>query len=187
MPSFNKSSGGFTLVELLIVVAISAMLSALAITYSSIGRNEVALSIDESKISQFIVQAKGLAIATYTSGVGTCGYGVAIDPASQTYSIFAYHPNGAPPCPPVSSISSIATGTEEQPYTSGTWRVPVSTGVRLQGPNDFVILFYPPDPTVLLSNDGVTLEQASLAINLTTVDGENHGTILVNSQGQVSF
>src|SRR5665213_2287500 len=92
------SRKAFTLIELIIVVAISALLSTLAITYSSIGRNSVSLSVEASKISQFILQAKQLSIATYTSASASCGYGVAFNMAAQTYSIFAYDPVGVASC-----------------------------------------------------------------------------------------
>src|SRR5205823_134766 len=95
---------GFTIVELLIVVAISAMLASIAIGYSSISRNQVALSVETAKVAESIIRAKSLAIATYASIPGTCAYGVSVDIAQNRYSIFAFTPSPAkygpvPPCP----------------------------------------------------------------------------------------
>ena len=47
-------NSGFTLIEILIVVAISAMLAAITIGYSSVERDQTALSVEETEISQFI-------------------------------------------------------------------------------------------------------------------------------------
>jgi prepilin-type N-terminal cleavage/methylation domain-containing protein len=176
----------FTIVELLVVIAIMALFSTLAITYSNVGRNEVALTVEESKISQFILQAKQLSLTTYSTGQSSsCGFGLMFDLATssaqpyQTYSIFAYSPNvtTGPTCPSLASTTAhlendgIATSPpppahdEEQKYTDGTWNVPVSHGVVVQsvtGSADptqnslMAILFYPPEPTVFLSSDGTT-------------------------------
>jgi prepilin-type N-terminal cleavage/methylation domain-containing protein len=96
--SETSSRRAFTLIELMVVLGISAVLSALAITYSKIGQNEVALSVEESKVGQFILQAKQLAIATYTvppsTAAASCGFGVTFNLAAtpQTYSVFVYDP-----------------------------------------------------------------------------------------------
>ncbi len=187
----DRSRSAFTLIEILVVVAVAAALSALAITYTGIGRNEVALTIEESKIAQFILQAKSLSIATYgTAGTGICGYGFLIDPQAQTYSIFAYAPSGAPPCPDAAQVTGLSAGSE-QSSTPGTWQVPVAQGVKIvpgAGALD-AVLFYPPDPTVLFSTDGVSFASAptGLSINLATVDGKNTATLTVNPEGQVTF
>ena len=57
---------GFTLIEILIVLAITAVLSGLAIVYTHVGQNQISLSIEESKIAQLILEAKELSIATYS-------------------------------------------------------------------------------------------------------------------------
>jgi prepilin-type N-terminal cleavage/methylation domain-containing protein len=192
---------GFTLIEILIVIAISALLSTIAIFYTGAGQNTVALSVEEAKISQLILEAKELSISTYGAS-GVCGYGVNIDMAAQTYSLFSYIP-GTPTCPDVSTITGISgtpgSGAQEGIYTQGTLNIPVSKGVIIQAtdPNTglpypdslYTVLFYPPDPAVFLSHDNATFPGTftNLAVHLETSDGTNNDTILVNSQGQVSF
>ena len=100
----TRSRSGFTLIEVLIVIAISAMLAGIAIGYSGVGRNQTALSVEETKISQFILQARTLAIATYGNTNGVCGYGVSFNPTTQTYSLFAYVP-GLSSCPSALDIT----------------------------------------------------------------------------------
>jgi prepilin-type N-terminal cleavage/methylation domain-containing protein len=186
---------GFTVIELLVVLAISALLSTLAITYSSVSRNYVALSVQESKLTQLILQAKALSIATYASGNGSaaCGYGVVISTSTtpQTYSIFVYHPAGTPPCPTETTAQSNGiSAAVEQSSTSATWQVPIAQGVKIQsGSNNLAaVLFYPPNPDTLLSSDGKTFEnpEAPLNIYLVTIDGKNTATLTINAGGQVS-
>ena len=185
----------FTLIEILVVVAISALLSTITISYLKSGQNTVSLSIEEAKISQLILEAKELSLSTY-GAAGDCGYGVVInaDNNPQTYSLFAYTPYGVPPtqeCPDVENITNINTA-QESTYQQGSWQVPVSTGITIatSGNSLATILFYPPDPAVFLSHDGQLLSTSTpqLFIHLVTNDSAaNIATITVNSEGQVSF
>jgi len=189
---------GFTIIELLVVLAISALMSTLAITYSNVSRNYVALTVQESEIAQLILRAKALSIATYAdaSGSAACGYGVMITTSTipQTYSIFAYSPAGSPPCPTEDDLYAngiVSPNNDEHPYTSASWQVPVTQGVQIQSENDSLalVLFYPPNPDVFLSTDGATFPstEATLNVHLTTVDGKNTATLSINPEGQVSL
>lgn len=188
----NRHGAGFTLIETLIVVAISAMLSAIAIGYSSVGRNEVSLSVESSKISQIILQAKSLSIATYGNAQGTCGFGVSFDANAQTYSIFAYHPQGAVSCPPAASITNIAPG-DMAPYTDGTSNIHVANGVVLSAgaSNDGIaeVLFYPPEPQTFITRyeDSGSFTNEDSDVYLKTVDGAAQTVISVSAAGQVNF
>ena len=169
------------------------MLAAIAISYSGVQRNQTALSIEEAKVSQFILQARSLAIATYSNTAGSaCGYGVSFD-VLGTYSIFAYVPGGAK-CPALSDITyaapplGIVSDGNERRYTDETWQVHPQNGVSFStsSPDALsAVLFYPPDPdTLLFDSSGDLVPQAS--INLVGVDGSAK-TISINSAGQVSF
>lgn len=165
LAGYYPKRAGFTLIEVLIVIAISTMLSALVITYSSVSRNDVSVSVEAAKISQTIFQAKTLAIATYANSSSSCGYGVSFDYTAGTYSIFAYDPSGVPPspCPNDTTIESISPD-EMVKYSDMTWKVPVAKGVLLKQKDDSValVLFYPPDPKVFISrDDGSTFTDTS--------------------------
>jgi prepilin-type N-terminal cleavage/methylation domain-containing protein len=187
---------GFTLIEVIIVVAISAMLAAIAIGYSGIERDQTALSVEETKISQFILQARSLAIATYygSAAGSVCGYGVSFDASNKTYSIFAYVPYPAPSTAPCPVVSDVASGSEVQDhevrYTDETWKIHPQSGITFSVASSnalSVILFYPPNPATLLfdfSGGSITNEAS---INLETADGKLSRTILVDSAGQVNF
>ncbi len=185
-----NSKSGFTLIEVLIVVAISAMLAAIAIGYSGTERDQTTLSVEETKISQFILQARSLSIATYGNAAGSaCGYGVSFDAASKTYSVFAYVPNGSGTCPPVASVTSASQVQDhEARYTDETWQVHPANDVTFSMANSnalSLVLFYPPDPiTLLFDGSGNPINQAT--VNLAAANGSSR-TISINSAGQVSF
>lgn len=207
---------GFTLIEILIVLAITAVLSGLAIVYTHVGQNQISLSIEESKIAQLILEAKELSIATYSSNSATCAYGVAFDyassAASSTYSLFAYNAaspsskyGGRPICPSLASTSVAIDVTAIQQYQSGSWQVHAAPGVVLDGSggaaSDTIqyVLFYPPDPCTLVSTDGRTFQSncdsifpynnppSAAYVYLSIADGSMSRTITVNPAGQVSL
>lgn len=189
---------GFTILEILVVLAISALLTSIALSYNSASRTEVALSVEEAKISQFILQAKSLSLATYgASGSGSgiiCGYGMIFDSSAQTYGIFQYEPArdnaSVTACRDVTSsghISSI-TAAEIAPYTGGTWKVHVAQGVTMEPGGAAAILFFPPDPTTYISADGSNFPQPTPTgyVRLRAGNGDTR-TIIVNPAGQVSL
>jgi len=183
-------NSGFTLIEILIVIAISAMLAAITIGYSSVERDQTALSVEETEVSQFILQARSLSIATYSNAAGAaCGYGVSINPSTQTYSIFAYVPGGSA-CPEASNIiyASVADSANEKPYTNETWQVHPQNGITFSTASSSAlsyVLFIPPDPTTLLFNSSGLISQAF--IKLVSADGGSSRTISIDSAGQVIF
>ena len=105
---------GFTLIEMLVVIAVMALLSGLAIVYSHVGQNQVALSVESAKVAQLILEAKDLSVATYSDKKNTCGYGVHFDYSTNRYSLFEYDlPSGQSICP--SLASTTATGYMTNP------------------------------------------------------------------------
>ncbi len=187
-----KSQAGFTVPELLVVIALSAFLSAIAISYTNTGQRQVSLSIEAAKISQLMLQAKELSIATYSKG-SICAYGVSFDFLRQQYSLFAYTPPGAPPCPPASSIAGFNASSAIQ-YSPESFAVPIARGVQIRStaPNNDVlaaVLFYPPTPTIFISRDGATFMSPAQTsrVYLTTTDNSASTTISVNPAGQIGF
>ncbi len=184
------------MIELIVVIGVSVLISGIAILYSRTGQNQIALSVEAAKISQFILQAKQLSVATYSGDVSACGYGVSFDYLSQTYSLFAYTPAGAPPCPRASAVSGVSP-TDMSQYTVSTWRVPVAKGVTLVTAvpaNDAmsVVMFYPPNPATFISRETSTVETFMIPtqdskVYLRTIDGSDMAAVSVGSAGQVQF
>ncbi len=213
--NIENNKKGFTLIEILVVLAITAVLSSLAIVYTHVGQNQISLSIEESKVAQLILEAKELSLATYSDNSATCAYGVAFNyastAASSTYSLFAYNAattnlpgyGGRQICPSLASTSIAFDTSTFQKYQSGSWQVHTARGVVLDdsggSASDTIqyILFFPPNPCTLISFDGnifhsdcssITSPPPSGAhVYLKTADGSMSRTITVNPAGQVSL
>ena len=199
---------GFTLVEMLVVIAVTALLSGLAIVYTHVGQNQVSLSVESSKVAQLILQAKDLSIATYSDKHTTCGYGLHIDYATERYSLFEYDlPSGQAFCPSLSALTApgymqSSGALLEDEYAAGSWNIAPAQGVTLVDGGAASgtvrdVVFYPPDPFTLISFDGQTLydsynatmapDTAGGNIYLATVDGSASRAINVSFAGQVNL
>lgn len=200
---------GFTLIEILLIVGISALLSAIAIVYTGIGRSEVALTVASSQVAQVILHAKELSLATYHEAPGICGYGVYLDIADNTYSLFAFTPQPAdhpavygsiPPCPGIASTTAAGIAIGASPAemilsSNSAWNVSLGPQVKLvdggNGDTLAVIMFYPPDPSVFMAQYPATnaflSPAAASKVYLETADGSAAATVSVDAAGGVTF
>jgi len=186
----NSKRAGFTLVEILAVVGITIILSTALVVYSSSARNQTTLAVEETKLSQLILRAKSLAVATYNQPPIPCGYGIRIDYLVHSYELFSYDfPADKMQCRSINIQGIDITGTapgsvyrifETHPLpTTLTWDTTVSN------PLDFVF-FLPPDPqTVLLPALGPGTSAGSIGLKL--VNEPILKTIVVSKNGQLSF
>ena len=55
------------------------------------------------------------------------------------------------------------------------------------GDNLIDVLFYPPNPDTLMSNNGTKFVTSTSKVYLVTPDGKASSTVSVNGAGQVSF
>ncbi len=194
-----KPNLGFTLVEIFVVVVITAMISAFAITYSKIGQRQVALYVEEQKVASLIQKARSLAITIYSQGPPgsqpVCGYGLAIDYSQNTYSFFAYNRPAGPPSPTIcESINNIDLGLIDKTPSAVPAQyinIPLGANIKFNGaPADALryVLFVAPNPRTIVSNDPGGIRSAMpVVIHLETMDGKGSVTITVNTAGQVDF
>ena len=178
------SGGGFTLVEILITLSITAFLAGLTLTYSKIGERQIALSVEAQKIASIIFRAKSITFTGSGAAVANwCGYGVIVNYAAGTYSIFAYQEPTLPNC---TMLTSVPSGFR---VALSTFTLNQNVVFKNTNPDSMsLVLFIPPDPKTLLSlDDGTSLVTQPLKIYLETKDGLAKRTITVNSSGQIDF
>lgn len=87
---FRKDGEGFSLIETLVVIAITGILTAMAIGYTRGNEGRIALIAEQAKLQGMLQRAKALALQGYERGeedfLGIC-YGVYLDfPASGVHS-----------------------------------------------------------------------------------------------------
>ncbi|TSC60574.1 MAG: hypothetical protein LiPW15_452 [Parcubacteria group bacterium LiPW_15] len=182
----------FTLVEVLVVVAITTFLAGMVLTYSSTGRGQVALYVESAKLAQVALRAKSLAISTYNNPDTPCAYGMRVDSANRSYSLFSYRP---------SSCSTIPTsGIDATPTDQGGPYREIETFV-LQNEINFkdvpsgnaleYVLFVPPDPTTfvwILGGSGAPpIADTTGEVVLGAAQSPNTLKISVSPAGQISF
>lgn len=174
---------GFSLVELLVTILITVMLSGLIITYSSSGRSQISLYVEQAKIAQAISKAKSLAIATYADPQkSVCGYGFHIDYESREYAIFEYAIGDCGNILNIDPSQSQYYKEIEKYVLSAGLNFVISEGESLQD-----IFFSPPDPQTKIWRIGETLPSDSGRIKLKTIDGSATAEVNVTVAGQISF
>lgn len=190
-----RSRFGFTLIEVLIVVAITSLLSGMVLTYSSKGRSQVALYVESAKLSQVILRAKSLAIATYGESGTPCGYGVHIDYVSRSYSLFSYNPAVSDPfaCGKIDQ-GAIETGNPAFYVVKAGETYTLTQGLEYKssvGDQSFSdILFIPPDPTTLIWRVGGATPFPDAISSVTIIvgaDTASASSVRVSPSGQVAF
>lgn len=171
MSSIHKSQtrDGFTLVEILVVVSITAMLSSVLILYSRTGERQILLFREQSKVINLIARAKSLALQTYIDGTSSCGYGIHFA-LPDTMILFR---DIAADC---ETSDNIYSGSDED-----FSHLILNSGIVFSAADVSDILFIPPDPIIKLNPD-----QVSGIITLQTADGGTQARIKVNNSGQIS-
>lgn len=183
----------FTLVEVLVVIAITSLLAGLILSYSSASRDRVALYVEQAKLAQTIVKAKSLTVSTYNDPVIPCGYGVHIDYAESSYQIFSYGveegSNEAAKCDDISELKpELMIQTESNKLPPNLQFRDPETPSQEYDEDIRDILFLPPNPETriwLYRDNGAT--STAGRVQLTTKSGAFSVDVLVSSAGQVTF
>lgn len=187
--------GGFTLIEVLVSVAITVLITGSLIVYGSASRKFVALTVEEAKIAQQILKAKSLSVTTRRSSAGAafCGYGWHIDYAARSYFIYRYEGADCSVIDPADP-AYLRNVIERSELNENLVFSQLITAEGGGGPGPLLdVLFVPPEPkTIILS--GVDPESATqltgfdrATITLRTRGGGPTGIITVTTAGQVTF
>ncbi len=178
-----RARKGFTLVELLVTVGVTALLASYMILYGSVSRQQVSLSVETAKLAQVVSRAKSLSISTFNSENALCGYGVFFDYVDQKYYLRSYELK--PDCESALRGDPVQLGVT---YTLEAYSLVPEVSIRNASSNSLTdVIFIPPDPKTVTNIDGIVSSRASGAVYLRTADGQLQRVINVNSSGQITF
>lgn len=172
--SIDSNSRGFTTLEMLVVILITLMMSAMAISWSSSSRDQVAILTERARIGQLLQRAKSLSLGTFVEASPACGYGVVF--INNNYNLIRYRD-------PVCTSGLAAGGIDES--LEG---FKLSGGVTFDtGPNQMVrIVFLPPDPKVFMYDIAGNLLSEG-AVYLSAPAASMTSTIHVGGRGAIEF
>ncbi len=171
----NNKRQGFSLIEMLVVITVTVILSTMVITWSVKSRAQVAFLVERTKLGQLIERAKFLSLSTYVEAANSCGYGIRMT-YPRTYALVRYTDT---------TCASASTGT----YT------PIETFTLSQDlifergrANELqAVVFVPPDPrTMFQAAVGGPVPTQGI-IYLATQDLSNQATITIGRNGAIDF
>ena len=189
MKKYLKSAFGFTLIEAVVVLGITAILSGVMLVYSRRSESQILLNLEKAKIAQNVLRTKELALTGFTKPVSMpapCSYGFHIDYNSSVYSLFEYTPAGG--CDSANMLNPIdpPSAVIYRETASGTLAHGISFGAGADRLG--YIIFVPPDPNIFVFDTNGNYFSNSMKIYLTTQDGSLRTSISVNNvSGQLSF
>lgn len=176
---------GFTLVEVMVVLGVTMMLSTIILVYNNSTRETLRLFTEKARIAQIILRSKSLALSTYAvGGEVPCGYGVQFNRPAGTYALVAYRPRDC------RIRGGVDTSADFDVVESSQFTIPSSLefGGEGDGSDASYVIFIPPDPTVLVADENGELVSRGLGrINLRIRGQETGAIITINAAGQITY
>ena len=169
-----KNEKGFTILEMLVVISIMALLSALLILYSRTGENQVILFREQSRLITALNRAKSLSVQLYNAPETPCAFGVHF--SQNSFLIFR---DLAPDCLNASHTYNDPSEIFEN--------YQLSPKVRFRSLDPLLtlsdIVFIPPDPKTIIDDDS---NKSEATVILETLDGNASVNVKVNNAGQIT-
>ena len=178
--SISRKNGGFSLTELLVVIAVVGILAAIIFPYYGSVRKQLSLQRSANKLVQDIRRAQGMALSAEEVGgeIPEGGYGIYLkkNPSPQKSYILFADKN-------FDHIYTPGVGAEER-----IEEISFEEGVKIKNlsANHINIIFQPPEPgTYLKDNDGNDLGPL-VTIEICLIDDElKSKTIKINKAGLI--
>lgn len=185
---FNKL--GFTLIEVIIVVSVTLILSTFAIGYNREASRQLTLVTYQSKLVNLISTAKSFSVHTFIEGpivVGApkvCGYGVSL--GKDINGVF----NGEAFIFRDLALNCLLTdnkygpGDKKLTGDKNVLRIDQSTSQFIVSETTFTdIIFIPPDPAIIINGNPSTTEAV---ITLGLKSGARKVMVKINDSGSIS-
>ncbi len=173
---------GFTLVEMMVTISITLLISAMLLVYNRSNEKQIVLFRDQAVLVGFLNRAKTLAIEKFNKDSRVCAFGLYF-PSNDPRKIILFGDLEPPDSPPIfgcrTANGQLNTnlrydpGEEIQSYT-------LDARLRFVNiPNELAILFIPP---------GLNIQSSAplpVVIKIETVDGTNSASMTVGEAGQI--
>lgn len=174
---------GFTIVELLITLAVISILSGGLVFYGRTAERQIILFKEQTKIISIVQKAKNLSFTTYAQKDVPCGYGVYFQQnLNQNLNSVILFQDISPSmdlnCSDVdnSYTASLLSEKIEEIFLDKT--------IKFSELGISNIIFIPPDPKVIIDND--ILKNEGL-IKISTIDGSAEQVIKITNAGQITI
>ena len=176
--------GGFTLIEVMIVVSMIVIFTAVGLGYSQDAGGQISFFRDQSKFVSEIYRVRAMAIATYQQSGQVCAYGIW---ASGNTLYVGYVP---PPCINYHTAlpSSVIFSATTLRRLSGEDVVLADTNITPEA-SLYSILFTPPYLDVFFNKGGVISHNDASATGcflLTSTHGGASSVVTIDQTGQVN-
>ena len=184
MTASTKSA--FTLIEMLVIISVTLVLSTILIGYSRESSRQLLLINSQAKLVSLISRSKSLSTATFleNSSLPTgpsdpriCGYGIHLDQGAGEVFIFR---DMAVNCS--TSDKKFALGDAKLSGQLDIFKMDKNT-TQFADTTLSDVVFVPPDPTVVINGDG-SVQEAVLGIELK--DQSSKVIVKINNAGRIS-
>lgn len=180
----RASTRGFTLIEMIVVIGITAIMSSILVGYSREGNRQLILTNTEAKLISLANRAKFLSIETFFENTGAgsdgrivCAYGVKVDRSAREIFIFQDRASVCPANNEYDSGVDIRLNSELDSIRLDPASVSMTDATNLN-----TVMFIPPDPDIIINNN-TSNQSASVVIQL--VGSSKSFKMSINKAGQI--
>ena len=207
----NHGAPGFSLIEALVVISITILLTASLAVFSRSGEKQIAFFREESVLVSSVLRAKGFSIETFqpelepgfappASGGRVCGWGIFFEktPVSR-FVIFTDFAPGGPSAECISADQQYGGAGSNETFEEFLFDSAVaidclalnaSSGDPCAAPGfeRIHVTFIPPDPMVVFTDEtgGSGGKEAVIVLRLNSPNQSRTSTVRISEAGQVS-
>lgn len=179
----DRNKAGFTLVETMVVIAITMVISTMLLTYNRSSEKQIVLFRDQAVLVGFLNRAKSLAIEKFNKEPRVCAFGIYF-PANEPNKFILFQDLQPADSEPTFGCrngadynSDLRYGPDEKEKMES---FTIDSRLKFEGvPGDLNIVFIPPELAVKSSSD------LPVSITIKTIDGSGSASIVVGEAGQI--